>query len=146
MSVAHEPGWFLAEQIDPIPVQLDQGVRVLLIDVWSGRPAGTVVRTAEGSYAEARAVAEAELGPEVVAAAERIAESVAGEAVGAEARFMCHGLCETGSTPLLDTLGELRGWMAAHPDEVVTLFVENHVEADADRRRRRSCRSRAARP
>ena len=43
---------------------------------------------------------------------------------------MCHGLCETGSTPLLDMLGELRGWMAAHPDEVVTLFVENHVAPD----------------
>ena len=43
---------------------------------------------------------------------------------------MCHGLCETGSTPFLDTLGELRGWMAANPDEVVTLFIEDHVDAD----------------
>ena len=42
---------------------------------------------------------------------------------------MCHGLCETGSTPFLETLVQLRGWMAANPDEVVTLFIEDHVDA-----------------
>lgn len=129
MSAATEPGWFLAEQADSIPVQLDQGVRALLIDVWSGIPAGSVVRTAPGSYEEALTVAEAELGPEVVAAAQRIADSVAGAATGAEARFMCHGLCETGSTPFLGMLDELRGWLAANPDEVVTLFIEDHVDS-----------------
>lgn len=130
MSVARAPGWFLAEQVDPIPIQLDQGVRALLVDVWAGRPAGTVVRTAEGSRAEAREIAERELGPEVVAAAVRIADSVAGQAQGAEARFLCHGLCETGSTPFLEMLTELRGWLLVHPDEVVTLFIEDHVAAD----------------
>jgi hypothetical protein len=130
MSVAREPGWYLAEQVDPIPLQLDQGVRALLVDVWSGRPAGSVVRTAEGSYAEAREIAERELGPEVVDAALRIADSIAGTATGPEARFLCHGLCETGSTPLLDMLGDLRGWLAANPDEVVTLFIEDHVDAE----------------
>ena len=87
------------------------------------------MRTAASSYEEALAVAEAELGPEVVAAAQRIADSVAGEASGTEARFLCHGLCETGSTPFLDMLDQLRGWMAANPDEVVTLFIEDHVDA-----------------
>jgi hypothetical protein len=129
MSAATEPGWFLAEQADSIPVQLDQGVRALLIDVWSGIPAGSVVRTAPGSYEEALAVAESELGPEVVAAAQRVADSVAGEASGTEARFMCHGLCETGSTPFLGILDQLRGWLAANPDEVVTLFIEDHVDS-----------------
>ena len=129
MSAATEPGWFLAEQANSIPVQLDQGVRALLVDVWSGIPAGTVVRTAPGSYDEARAVAEEELGPEVVAAAQRIADSVAGVATGPEARFLCHGLCETGSTPFLDMLEQLRGWMIANPDEVITLFIEDHVDA-----------------
>ena len=128
MSVAGEPGWFLAEQLDPIPDQLDQGVRALLIDVWSGRPADTVVRTAASSYAEALAVTEQELGPDVVAAAGRIITAVAGEPEGPEARFLCHGLCETGSTPFLETLGALRTWMATHPDEVVTLFIEDHVD------------------
>src|SRR5690606_13489309 len=126
---AREPGWFLAEQIDPIPIQLDQGVRALLIDVWAGRAAGTVVRTAEGSRAEAREIAERELGPDVVNAALRIADSVAGSAQGPEARYLCHGLCETGSTPFLDMLAQLRAWLLVHPDEVVTLFIEDHVDA-----------------
>ena len=129
MAAATEPGWFLAEQVDSIPIQLDQGVRALLVDVWSGIPAGTVVRTAPGSYEEALAVAEEELGPEVVAAAQRVADSVAGQATGTEALFMCHGLCETGSTSFLDTLDQLRGWMVANPDEVVTLFIEDHVDS-----------------
>ena len=42
---------------------------------------------------------------------------------------MCHGLCETGSTSFLDTLEQLRGWMVANPDEVVTLFIEDHVDS-----------------
>ena len=73
--------------------------------------------------------AEAELGPEVVAAALRLSDSIVGEASGTEARYLCHGLCETGSTSLLETLGQLRGWLATHPDEVVTLIIEDHVDA-----------------
>ena len=73
---------------------------------WStcGRAVDGRLRRAHGagSYAEARAIAEEELGPEVVAAAARIADSVAGTADGPEARFLCHGLCETGSTPFLE--------------------------------------------
>ncbi len=129
MSVATEPGWFIPEQLDPIVTQLDQGVRALLVDVWSGRPAGSVVRTAPSSYEEALAVTEEELGPDIVAAAGRIITSVAGEPEGPEARYMCHGLCETGSTPFLETLVGLRNWMAANPAEVVTLFIEDHVDS-----------------
>ena len=130
MSVVRAPGWFLGEQLDPIPDQLDQGVRALLIDVWSGVPADTLVRTAPGRYDVALAQAEAELGPEVVAAALRLSDSIVGEASGTEARYLCHGLCETGSTSLLETLGQLRGWLATHPDEVVTLIIEDHVDAE----------------
>ena len=61
MSVARLPGWFIPEQLDPIPEQLDQGVRALLVDVWSGRQAGSVVRTSPTSYAEAIAVTTEEL-------------------------------------------------------------------------------------
>jgi hypothetical protein len=131
MSVAGAPGWFIGEQADPIPTQLDQGVRALLIDVWSGQPtSGSTVRTAASSYQEALDVASADFGPEVVDAALRIANSVAGPATGPEARYMCHGLCEIGSTPFKDMLAQLRGWLAINPGEVVTLFVEDHVDAD----------------
>jgi hypothetical protein len=130
MSVAGAPGWFLGEQADPIPVQLDQGVRVLLVDVWAGRPAEGVVRTAPGSYAEAEQVVLEELGPEVVDAARRLGDSVAGAAEGPEALYLCHGLCETGATSFAETLGQLRAWLLTNPQEVVTLFIEDHVTAD----------------
>ena len=91
MSVARLPGWFIPEQLDPIPEQLDQGVRALLVDVWSGRQAGSVVRTSPSSYAEAIAVTTEELGPEVAAAAGRIADSLAGVPEGPEARSSATG-------------------------------------------------------
>lgn len=50
---------------------------------------------------------------------------------------MCHGLCETGSTPFVPALQGVRTWLQANPAEVVTLFIEDHVAADliaADRR------------
>ncbi|WP_166354412.1 hypothetical protein [Phytoactinopolyspora limicola] len=129
MSAVTEPRWFLPEQSDRIPVQLDQGVRALLIDVWSGHQAGEIVRTAPGSHDEALRVAEDKLGPDVVAAALRVADAIAGEVEGPEKRFLCHGLCETGSTPFIDNLVQIRDWMLAHPDEVVTLFIQDETEA-----------------
>ena len=112
MSVLTEPGWYLAEQTDPIPVQLDQGVRALLVDVWPGRAgASSGARTAAGAHAEALAIAT-DARPEVVAAALRIADSspVRRWLSAVSAR----GLCETGSTDFVGVQG-IRGWLATHP-------------------------------
>ena len=131
MSVAGKRGWFLGEQgLDIIP-SLDSGVRALLVDVWYGNAAGSgKVRTAARSYEEALAIANEELGPETVNAALRVIDAVApGEAGGPEALFMCHGLCETGATSFDDTLVDIRSWLATNPDEVLTIFVEDHVDA-----------------
>ena len=131
MSVAGKPGWFLGEQgLDIVP-SLDSGVRALLIDVWYGNDAGSgKVRTAARSYEEALAIANEELGPETVDAALRVIDAVApGEAGGPEALYMCHGLCETGATSFDDTLVDIRSWLATNPDEVLTIFVEDHVDA-----------------
>jgi hypothetical protein len=131
MSVAGKRGWFLGEQgLDIVP-SLDSGVRALLIDVWYGNDAGSgKVRTAARSYEEALAIANEELGPETVDAALRVIDAVApGEAGGPEALYMCHGLCETGATSFDDTLGDIRSWLATNPDEVLTIFVEDHVDA-----------------
>lgn len=132
MSVAGKPGWFLGEQgLDIVP-QLDFGVRALMVDVWYGRDAGHgAVRTSARSYEEALAVANEELGPEIVAAALRVVDAVApGEPQGDEALYMCHGLCETGATSFDATLRDIRAWLATHPDEVLSIFVEDHVDAD----------------
>jgi len=132
MSVAGKPGWFLGEQgLDIVP-SLDSGIRALLVDVWYGRAAGAgKVRTSARSYDEALAVANAELGAETVEAALRVIDAVApGEPGGPEALYMCHGLCETGATSFDDTLVDIRSWLATHPDEVLTIFVEDHVDAE----------------
>lgn len=132
MSVAGKRGWFLAEQgLDIVP-QLDFGTRALLIDVWYGVDAGGGrTRTAARSYEEALAVANEELGPEIVNSALRVMDALApGEPGGEEALYMCHGLCETGSTPLDTTLADIRSWLATNPDEVLTIFIEDHVDAD----------------
>lgn len=130
MSVASLPGWFIPEQFDPIPVQLDQGVRALLIDVWPGVPATGIVRTAPGSLTKAQALVEEELGADAVAAALRLTEGVGGEPTGPEALFLCHGLCEIGATSFSTVLDQIRVWLAANPNEVVTLFIEDHAAAD----------------
>lgn len=132
MSVAGKPGWFLGEQgVDIVP-QLDLGVRALLVDVWYGRAAGAGrVRTSARSYEEALAVANDELGPDIVDSALRVIDAVApGAPQGPEALYMCHGLCETGATSFDDTLVDIRSWLTTHPDEVMTIFVEDHVDAD----------------
>ena len=87
------------------------------------------MRTAPGSYDEALAVAEAELGPEVVAAALRIADSVAGEATGPRPASCATGCARPARRRSSTCSSELRGWLAANPDEVVTLFIEDHVDA-----------------
>ena len=131
MAVAGKPGWFLGEQGLDIVGQLDFGVRALLVDVWYGRDAGNGrVRTSARSYDEALAVANEELGPEIVASALRVVNAVApGEPQGAEALFLCHGLCETGGTSFDATLRQIRTWLETHPDEVLSVFIEDHVDA-----------------
>lgn len=130
MAVAGAPGWFIGEHGVSIPEQLDLGTRALLIDVFYGQPAGRRVRTSARSYEEALAIAREELGPELSGAGERLAASLAvAEPTGPEGLFLCHGLCETGATSLPLMLGELRTWLEANPDEVVTLFMEDYVDA-----------------
>ena len=91
----------------------------------------SVVRTAPGSYDEALAVTEEELGPDVVAAAgARSSTSVAG--APERPRGAVHV-----PRPVRDRLDtvrrharrQLRNWLAANPDEVVTLFIEDHVDS-----------------
>lgn len=128
MAAASE-GWFFPEQPDGIVDQLDRGVRVLLIDSWYGRETdrpGVIANTDED---RAAAVAEARqsFGDASVASALRIRNAVGLTPRGPVGIYLCHGLCELGSTPWLDSLRGLRSWLDAHPREVVTLFVQDQV-------------------
>ncbi|MBR56869.1 MAG: hypothetical protein CMH54_02300 [Myxococcales bacterium] len=45
----------------------------------------------------------------------------------------CHGLCALGSTPLVPLLEDISDWLEEHPDEIVTLIIEAHIDEDLTR-------------
>ncbi|MEO6881083.1 MAG: hypothetical protein ABI181_09070 [Mycobacteriaceae bacterium] len=129
MSAVDEPGWFLAEQPTGPVGLLERGVRVLLIDTWYGQPttrAGFTV-TAPRSYAAALAASKDDNDPAVVISALRLRAALTPATTGPPVPYLCHGLCETGSTPLEPVLRDVGAWMRIHPREVVTLFIEDSV-------------------
>lgn len=129
MSAADEPGWFIPEQPTGLIGQLDAGIRVLLIDSWYGqstqRPG--LIATAPGSHAAAAAEAERLYGREAVASAKRLAGATVGSPTGPVRPYLCHGLCEIGATSWEAAMVQVRAWLAAHPREVVTFFIEDSV-------------------
>lgn len=129
MAAASERGWFFAEQPDGIVDQLDHGIRVLLVDSWYGQSTDRrgIVATAEKQRQEAFEQAKAEFGERPVRAALRL-RGAAGLAPHGEVRpYLCHAMCELGSTLWLQSLRGIKDWLDAHPREVVTLFVQDEV-------------------
>jgi hypothetical protein len=131
MSQATDRSWFIPEQGLSLTGQLDLGVRALLVDAWQGYPTrGGRVATSRTAYAAAKAAAEADLGPETVAAGLRVFDAVADPTpAGPERLYMCHGLCEIGATDFVAGMEQVRGWLETHPREVVTIIIENHTDA-----------------
>ena len=129
MSAASEPGWFAPEQPDGIIAQLDAGVRVLLIDSWYGQPTDRsgIVATADTLRAESTAQARAEFGDRPVDTALRLRRAAGLSPRGEVAPYLCHAMCELGSTLWLDSLRDTREWLDENPREVVTLFVQDEV-------------------
>ncbi len=41
--------------------------------------------------------------------------------------FLCHTICQLGSTPAVAALQPVRAWVAAHAQAVVTIVIEDHV-------------------
>lgn len=44
--------------------------------------------------------------------------------------WLCHGSCELGATPLADGLEVLRAFLASHPDDVLVLVIEDHLDPE----------------
>jgi hypothetical protein len=134
MSAAELPGWYTPNQRRSIKTQLDDGVRALLIDTHYGirRSSGPVLTDLdkEGSSKVLEGV-RAQLGPEAadrfIALSERFAQSGEGGDPGA---YLCHVVCELGSTDLVQALGWVREFLETHPDEVLILFVEDKVSPE----------------
>jgi hypothetical protein len=129
MAAASEPGWFFAEQPDGIVAQLDHGIRVLLIDSWYGqrtRRPGIIANT-DSSRAAALAESRQSFGAATVRSALRVRDALDLAPLGPVGEYLCHGLCELGSTPWLPVMKDVSAWLASHPREVVTLFVQDEV-------------------
>lgn len=127
MAAADEPGWLFAEQPDGLVDQLDHGVRVLLIDTWLGQPTNRsgIVTTVAADYKRALAGSNEEIGTEVTASTLRVQHLLGLTPTGDPAPYLCHNLCEFGATRWEPAMAQVAAWMAAHPREVVTLFVQD---------------------
>ena len=129
-SAADTPGWLIPNQHRDIERQLRDGVRLFLIDPhWGVEGSDGKVRTdfeAEGS--DRNRVAQ-NLPPNVLAAAERLTGSLGvRENEGGERDvWLCHTVCELGSTRMADALTTMRTFLDANPGEVVILFIEPYV-------------------
>jgi hypothetical protein len=130
MAAADVPGWTIPDQRRSIPRQLDDGIRLFLLDPHYGRVlSGGRVQTdflAEGRNANKVA---AELTPDALRAVDRLGVNLTSSATsrGPKEVFLCHTVCELGATRFTDTLSAMRTFLAAHPSTVLMMILENYV-------------------
>lgn len=132
MSAADRPGWFFANQIRPIPRQLDDGIRFLMIDPHYGVvDSQGRVRTDLAAEGMSRNRVAADLGADAVSAAERLAGQLGlVPTAGERSIFLCHTLCELGAERISSTLDEIRGFLEHNPTEVLVVFIESSIDPD----------------
>jgi hypothetical protein len=131
MSAASNPGWLFAQQERGIADQLHDGIRGLLIDAHYGVETqdGTIKTDLTGLDRGERATYEAELGESALDAALRIRDRVVSSPeVGEPGVYLCHRFCELGAIPIDQAFRDLRDFLAANSDEVVTVVIEDYVE------------------
>ena len=132
-SAADSGGWFIANQRRTIERQLQDGIRLFLIDPhWGVRDNEGKVRTDFASEGRSRNRVAKSLPPAVLKSAERLAGRIgAGSAEGERDVWLCHTVCELGATRMVDSLEVIRKFLDEHRGEVVILFIEPYV-APAD--------------
>ena len=133
MSAQDGDRWFIAEQQTGVMGQLDDGIRVFLVDSWYGQMSNKppIIANTQESRAQALAAAENLYGVQTVQSALRVRDALNLTPVGPVKPYLCHELCELGSTEWLPLMVKVREWMDRHPREVVTFFVQDMV-APAD--------------
>jgi hypothetical protein len=122
-------GWYAAEQERPIPEQLRDGIRGLLIDThYADRLADGRLRTDVGDPEALREQARHDgVSPSAVDAALRLRERAGFSGKGSRGMYLCHTACELGGTPLPDVLRQLHDFLVANPGEVVVVINEDYV-------------------
>lgn len=129
MGSADVHDWLFPNQQVGIISQLEDGVRALMLDVLPGIrvPSGVKTDLADGEIS--RAKLEPVLGAEGLDAALRIRSRLVGAEELGDGLFLCHGLCELGYQPLVPVLTQIADFMAAHPQDVLVIIIEDAVPA-----------------
>jgi hypothetical protein len=131
MSAADTQGWLFTNQRHDIARQLEDGIRVLLVDPHYGVPSGDKVRTDLEREGTSRNRVAAQIGSEGLAAAERlIGDLGATDLEGERVAYLCHSVCELGATPMADALADVRSFLEENRFEVVIIFIEPSIRAD----------------
>ena len=107
-------GWIWPYQDGTLSVQLEAGVRAMLIDTHYG---DTPDKIAE--YLATFPPSTRSFMAEIIAAAD---DSLKGEGT-----FLCHNLCSLGGMPLVEALSEIRRFLDDHPYEVLVLIIQDGI-------------------
>jgi hypothetical protein len=123
------PGWFSAEQEVPIGLQLQDGIRGLLVDThYADKLPNGRFRTFFGSEEDLREQARRDgVSPDAVAAAERIRDRLGFAGEGERGMYLCHTFCELGATTLESVLRDMRLFLVANPGAVVAVINQDYV-------------------
>jgi hypothetical protein len=127
MSNASIPDWMFPQHLFGIPRMLDDGVRMLALDLHFGIPTGGRVKTDLDAEVNHNGKIEEALGPDAVAAAMRIRNRLVGGEDGQRAAYFCHGFCELGAYEVGPMLARIRDFLAANPGEVLILVLEDYL-------------------
>ncbi|MEB8338496.1 hypothetical protein OKJ99_13405 [Streptomyces endophyticus] len=113
---------FIGPLQDPhIGTQLDHGARALQLDTYRWETPEEITGRLDGSdfTAEQQAL--------VRSAVNRVNPPRKG-------LWLCHSVCRAGAISLVPTLRELGDWMKDHPNDVVTLIVQDAISAEDTRK------------
>lgn len=129
-SAADSPDWYIANQRRTITRQLEDGIRLLLLDPHWGVSSSRGVSTDFESEGRNRNKVANALPPETLAAAERLVGRI-GLGAGQEGLtsdvWLCHTVCELGATRMSESLEDVGDFLDRNPGEVVVIFIEPYV-------------------
>jgi hypothetical protein len=132
MSAADSPGWYIANQRRTVSRQLQDGIRLFLIDPHWGVASNGQVRTDFNAEARDRNRVAKSLPPDILRAAERLVGRIGSTSTdGPPDVWLCHSVCELGATKMVDVLVTIRQFLQRHRGEVVILFIEPYVSPQA---------------
>jgi hypothetical protein len=131
MSAADDPGWLFTNQRHDIARQLDDGIRVLLIDPHYAVPDGNKVRTDLVREGTSRNRVAKQIGTEGLAAAEELVGALGrGSLEGEREPYLCHSVCELGATSMVSALEDVRAFLVENRFEVVVIFIEPSIDPE----------------